>query len=96
MKAKMARFYGWTDFVLCNMGVSKFMEYWNAITPIEAQETLLKFTISDYPQLKQTKRAEIHNDMQRQIRDMIKTEDNGPAKSNKDLAKILAEKLCGN
>jgi len=95
MKAKVARFYGWTDYYISSLGVGVFMEYWNAITPIEAQETILKFKVVDFPHLKSSQRKEIHKDISSKISGMIKKESTGPAKSTQDFAKMLAESLSG-
>ena len=62
----MLRFYnGLSPEQLDEMSVIEFDQYWLAITKIEAQEMLLSLTISDYPNLKPTRRREIYNNLKR-------------------------------
>lgn len=57
----MLRFYPgltWRD--LQNLPAPDFEELWQAITVLEAQETLLQFRISIYPKLKAKAQKEEH------------------------------------
>lgn len=66
--AKMARFYGWSHEYLCDMQAKVFMTYYRAISPIEASEQISQLTASDWPNLKDQKRKEIFNKLDKEAR----------------------------
>ncbi len=48
-----------------------FNELWQSITIIEAEETLLKMSISAYPHMSENKQKEFHRKMHKQSRPKI-------------------------
>lgn len=66
MKAKVAHFYGWSDDQIMSMGYHKFLGYWHAITPIEAQKALIDIKVAIYPYLKKNRQKEVFADFKRQ------------------------------
>jgi len=59
-RAKLARFYGWTDEVISSMEARRVHPYLKAIERIEAQEALLGMNISDYPKMKNSDRSKLY------------------------------------
>ena len=65
--------------------------YWEAITVIEAQETLLQLNIADFPYMKDNKRREFFKDLKSKAYIKFKKDDS-PGMSLGDFAQILAGK----
>ena len=59
----MARFYGWNLADLETLPFEEFNQFWLAITMIEAQEALVKMTLTDYPNMKDRDRKKLHKEM---------------------------------
>lgn len=59
----MCRFYAMRPKDIYELTVEEYAMLWQAITVIEARETLLDFSISDYPQLTKDSRTRLHRDM---------------------------------
>lgn len=60
MCAKLARFYGWTPDVIDKLDSITCVTYWEAITVIDAQETLINMRVADHPTLKSSARTKFH------------------------------------
>lgn len=58
----MCRFYGWTPDYVENMDYGKALEYWQAITTIEAQDFLISLEVSDWPNMKDQQRKKLHRE----------------------------------
>ena len=65
-----------------------------AITPIEAQETLLQLQIASFPTTKESARKGIVRKLEKQIKQFIEPA-SGVALSTKDIAERLARSLNG-
>jgi hypothetical protein len=90
MKAKTARFYGWSYSQIEKMPVSLFYKYYEAITVIESQEILLQMQVSDYPQMKQESRKSFH----KKIFNLAYPRNNETKiLTSKDMALILGKEL---
>ena len=63
LKAKLARFYGWTDSEIDGLEYSKAVKYFESITTIEAQELIALKPIISYPHLKDTARGKVDKRM---------------------------------
>lgn len=72
MRAKMARFYGWTDREISKLSLPKFMDYWIAITPLEANEAMLASKVSAYPHMEKMKRIKFFQELKRSAKIYIK------------------------
>lgn len=64
--------------------------YWQSITVLQAEETMLKFKIQDFPHLKPQDRSKIHNQFEKMATTSKKS--NKKKISNKDLADILSRR----
>lgn len=51
-KAKLAQTYGWSHEYISGMEWGTALEYYNAITPLEAQMALVQMNIATYPHMK--------------------------------------------
>jgi hypothetical protein len=89
MKAKVAYTYGWTDAYIESMPHPVFLDYWKAITPIEAEEQLRGFEICSVPHMKKPDRKELVGKYRRLMKSMI-DRSGGKLASVKDLAKAFA------
>jgi hypothetical protein len=65
MKAKVAKFYGWNDSEINNLSYPVFMQYYEAITVIEAQECLVAMNIQDYPRMKKEGRKKFYRSVRK-------------------------------
>ena len=63
MCAKLAHFYGWTPDIIDNIDEDTAYKYWEAITVIEAQDTMIQMRIADYPMMKTHQRRDFHRSM---------------------------------
>lgn len=66
MRARLVRYYGFSDLEISNMPADRVDRYWLAIDVLEARETLLKLKISDYRIMKKHARERFVSEMQRQ------------------------------
>lgn len=64
--------------------------YWQAIDVIEAGETILEFTIQDYPNLKEDARKSLFKRFDSKLKGVRKSE--SKKLSNKELAEILSRR----
>lgn len=64
-RAKLASFYGWTHHYIEDLEYDVALEYYEAITPIEAQVNLVEMNISDYPQMKKDGRQKVFRQMRK-------------------------------
>ena len=65
MKARLAWFYGWAPESLNQMDLQEGYSYYEAITQIEAQQTLLELRIQDWPFMKKESRNRWHRKLHR-------------------------------
>lgn len=63
MRAKLARFYSWTHHYIENLEWDTALEYYEAITVVEAQEKLVDMNLSDYPHMKGDGRKSFYRKM---------------------------------
>lgn len=63
LKARVAHFYGWTDDYIMDLEYDTVMEYYKAITIIDASDRLVDLTVADYPNSKNKSRQKIHKNM---------------------------------
>jgi hypothetical protein len=90
MKAKLARFYGWSPVEIDLLDVQSANQYWQCIDQIEAGEVLLQFTIQDYPTLLPEKRSQLFKMFEKRMKPMRKSE--GKKLTNKELMEILSRR----
>lgn len=65
-KARLARFYGWTDREIGSMSMTKAKEYMNCVTMIEAQEALNLLPVYVYPYMKKGREKEFLKNLYKQ------------------------------
>lgn len=70
-----------------SLDVEAFEMYWQAITILEARESLVDMTISDHPYLSKDKRSKLHRDMHKQAFPVV--HDPNKDYSTYDFAKFL-------
>jgi len=95
MRAKLASTYGWTHEYITGLPISVFMDYWLAITPIEARTMLNDLNIVSFPHIaKKTDKQKFLTELKSMSNKPVKT-DNNRLKSIGDIYQHLARKLNG-
>lgn len=59
----MIRFYGMSKSEVESMTLDEFSMYWEAITILEAQESLLNMNVAAYPMMKKEEAKKFHKDV---------------------------------
>ena len=93
MKAKVAYTYGWTDEVINRMPYKTFLQYWIAITPIEAEMLLGQMNAAAYPHMKRPAAKKFFQQVKRQTTQLI-NKSQGKVKSYKDVIENLKNKVA--
>lgn len=65
IRAKLARFYGWTHDQVSALGVHEANLYWKAITALEAQELIISFKSANWPNVQAKSKQKILNDLKK-------------------------------
>lgn len=86
----MCRFYGWTDDYVESLSIHTFIEYWQAITVIEARNTLINFNVSMMPHVDDKTRSKFYKELEKQAYPVRKSE--GKKLSNKELIELLTKR----
>ena len=86
LRAKLAYFYKWSHEYIESLPYRIALEYFEAITVIEAQNFLADLTKADYPNLKKEDRRKIHREMHNKA---YPYEEQKPV-SAKEMARILS------
>lgn len=60
MKARIAHFYGWTDDYIMGCEYETIIEYYEAITVVDAQNRMVELSVSDYAGAKSETRKKLH------------------------------------
>lgn len=94
MRAKMVHFYGFSDQEVDKLSISKFVDYWNAITPIEAQKILMDINVSSFSSFKKADRRKFLNEIKKLAYSTIKR-GKDVSLTTKEIALRLARKLQG-
>ena len=89
MKAKLAYTYGWTDGEIESLPYRDLMQYWMAITVIEAERQLLNIEVACAPMMDKEPRKNLIRSYKQKCRMLIDTTDKKLA-SIKDVAKAFA------
>lgn len=93
MRARVARFFGWSHSEIKAMPFNTFFEYYRCIEKLEAHEINNQIRVEIFPQLKKQAREKFASDIRKLAYDGFETNSHG--KSNKDIALELARKLAG-
>lgn len=93
MRARCARFYGWSHSEIKSMPFKVFFEYYKCVEKIEAHELNNQIRVAIFPELKKGPREKMANDLRKLAYDGFKSEQ--VARTNKDIALELARKLSG-
>lgn len=64
-RAKLAQTYGWTHQEIMSMPYVRAVEYYEAVTVIEAQQCLVEMNVSDYPRMNGDSRRKFHREMKK-------------------------------
>lgn len=86
----MCRFYGWTDEYVESLPIETFMEYWQAITVIEARQRLVDLNIMMMPHVDDKTRSKYYKELEKQAYPVRKSE--GKKISNKELLDLLSRR----
>lgn len=65
MKARIANFYGWTDEQIMSCDYETIVEYYEAITVVDAQNRLVDLSVSDYASATKETRKKLHRQITR-------------------------------
>lgn len=71
-EARLARFYGWTPPQINRLKLSEFVQYLNAIKPLQAMEMLGQLEASDYPYKKIEAKRKVFNKYKGMINSSLK------------------------
>lgn len=63
MQARLAWFYKWSPQVIKDMPLDEAYDFFEAISVIEAQQTLLELRVSDWPYMKKDARSRWHRSL---------------------------------
>ena len=66
MRCKLRRFYGFLEPELDQMCMDTIMLYWKGIDMLEAQETLLRLKISEYPNMEMKDKRKLTKTLEKQ------------------------------
>jgi hypothetical protein len=88
----MAHFYGFSDHDMESMLGETFQDYWLAVEPIEAGNSLRSINISVYKSLKKQDRDRMFNELNKKTQSII-IESNRAELSVEDAAKKIAMAL---
>ena len=89
MRAKIARFYGWTDDEISKLPVKTFYEYIKAIDVLESEEQLKKIQVSLAPNIKDSTRKEMIAAYKRNVKSSVDRND-GRTATIQDVANAFA------
>jgi hypothetical protein len=92
MKAKCARFYGWSYNEIESMPFSLFLEYTKCIDLISSEETLKGYKVSIFPNLKKQAQEKVWKEEADKIKNGIDSRRNKNI-SLKDIAINLSRKM---
>lgn len=67
-KARLAKTYGWTDAVINEMSYSAALDYYNAVTVLDAEDRLMDFQVAAYPHLQKNARSKLHRTVSKAAR----------------------------
>lgn len=93
MRAKVARFYGWSHSEIKSMPFKTFFDYHRCIEKLEAHEINNQLRVEIFPQLKKAPREKFSRDIHKLAYEGF-VSDNAP-KTNQEVALELARKLSG-
>jgi len=71
LKARVARFYGWTDDYMNSMDASTFEEYVLAMESLEARESMSMISNISYPEMKKSSQQKLARDLRIQSKKNI-------------------------
>ena len=93
MKAKVARFYGWTDEIIENLDVQTFNEYYLCIASLQNQELIMKIQAASFPNMSKSERNKMFQALKNSIN--IIEDQNRAFMTTEDIAKELQRKFTG-
>ena len=82
-KARLARFYGWTDREIGRLQHSVALSYFESIELLKAEETLVSLNVSGYPHAKKAFRQKFEKSLKATIRRFSRKK--GKPQSTEDL-----------
>lgn len=85
MQARLAWFYGWTDKDISELTLDRAFMYYEAMTQIQAQDTLVNMNVIAYPHMKQKERSKFHSEINKRAYPQEKK-----TITAKDMARILS------
>lgn len=60
IRAELGRFYGWSLEYIDELSYSDVLEFYEAVTVLQARDRLIDMNIMDYPRMKQESRRKFH------------------------------------
>lgn len=69
LKARTARFYGWTDAEMDQLPYSLLRKYYSVIDSLRAQEAFIELDIASYPKMKTSKKKDFLRTLKRRARE---------------------------
>lgn len=91
-KAKIARFYGFSNNEIEDLYADELQDYWLAIDAIQAEEIISSINISSFPYMKKQDREKSFNDLNKKAQSIIERE-NGAELSTEEAASLLARRM---
>ena len=68
MRARLARFYGWSDSEISELTYTDFIRYHKVMKNIKAEENLNDMSIFSYPHMKKSQAREFFKKVKRMIK----------------------------
>lgn len=85
----MARFYGWSHDYIMSLPVDVALDYWHAISPLDAEEKLASLNASMMPYAKEDNRDKYYKNLEKIANQVRKSNSVEKKISNEELFKIL-------
>lgn len=86
----MCKFYGWTNDYVESLDVHTFLEYWHAITVIEARANLVNINLLMMPHVDDKTRSRFYKELEKQANTVKKS--SSKKLSNKELMELLSRR----
>ncbi|HNC40335.1 MAG TPA: hypothetical protein PK522_00975 [Nitrosomonas sp.] len=86
----MCRFYGWSDDYVESLDIRTFIDYWNAVTVIEARERLVDLNVAMIPHAEDKDRKKFYKELEKKAYPVRKS--TGKKLTNKELMDILSRR----
>lgn len=89
VKARLARFYGWSPREIDSLYLDELYQYFQAIEPLTASEKIDLLAVADFPHMKEKPRKDLIGGLRKAVSKLVGSEKRTSI-TNEELAKILS------